>query len=135
MTDNTEIKQEKRRFARIPGKIPIEISSLTYPLPLEPDGAGIGKDIGGGGICFILPSEYKPGTICGLKMDLKGWRNYKKTFYIFQGKISEQPLSAIGEIVWCRAMAGRSGYEVGLKFLDIYEDDYQALMKYLEALD
>ena len=44
----------------------------------------------------------------------------------------EPPLTAIGEVVWLREDPSGDGYEVGIKFLNIYEDDYRALMKYLK---
>ena len=43
-----------------------------------------------------------------------------------------EPLTAIGEIVWCTPTTNGTGYEIGVKFVDIYEDDYKALTKYLE---
>ncbi len=47
------------------------------------------------------------------------------------------PLSVIAEVVWsttvpARSKYGGSEYEIGVKFLDIYEDDYKALLGYLE---
>ena len=130
-------EKEQRDFARIPNSIRIEISKIIYPLPQNPEAEGLGKNIGGGGVCFSSFSSYKPGTKLNLKMEIKGWQNYKKNFSMIFNGAAKAPLSVIAEVVWCTAVPDRSeyegaGYEIGVKFLDVYEDDYQALSGYLE---
>ncbi len=132
-----ETEKEQRNFARIPGSIRIEISRITYPLPEGPEAGGFGKNIGGGGVCFFSFSAYQPGTVLNLKMHIKGWQNYKKNFSIIFDIAPKAPLSVIAKVVWSTAVPDRSkyegsGYEIGVKFLDIYEDDYKALLGYLE---
>ena len=126
-------EKNKRNFVRISDRIQIEISRITYPLPERAEAKGLGKNIGGGGICFFSTSSYKPGALLNLKMHIKGWQNYKNFFSIIFDRTAKIPLSAIAEVVWCTNMLNKSGYEMGIKFLDIYEDDYQALLKYLET--
>ena len=142
-----EIEKKQRDFARIPGSIRIEISRITYPLPEGPEAGGLGKNIGGGGVCFSSFFSYQPGTVLNLKMHIKGWQNYKKNFSMIFDIAPKAPLSVIAEVVWSTAVPARfkyerseyerseyerSGYETGVKFLDIYEDDYKALLGYLE---
>ena len=126
----TEKKQ--RDFARIPNSIRIEISKIIYPLPQGPEAEGLGKNIGGGGVCFSSFSSYQPGTKLNLKMEIEGWQNYKKNFSITFNEVAKAPLSVIAEVVWCTIVPDGSEYEIGVKFLDVYEDDYQAFLRYLE---
>jgi len=130
-------EQEQRDFVRILKSIRIEISKIIYPLPEGTEAEGIGKNIGGGGVCFSSFSFYQPGTKLNLKMEIKGWKNYKKNFSMLFNRAAKVPLSVIAEVVWCTAVPAESKYEgaeyeIGVQFLDIYEDDYQAFLRYLE---
>lgn len=46
---------------------------------------------------------------------------------------SARPLTAIGEVAWTRELSDGMGYDIGIRFVNIYEDDYAALMKYIET--
>ncbi|MBL0731446.1 MAG: PilZ domain-containing protein, partial [Desulfosarcina sp.] len=124
-----EIEKEQRTFVRIPNSIRINIGKIIYPLPQSHEAEGIGKNISEGGVCFSSLSSYQPGTKLNLKMEIKGWKNYKKSFSMIFDGADKAPLSVIAEVVWCTTVpAGSkhkgSEYEIGVKFLDIYEDDY-----------
>ncbi|QTA89818.1 PilZ domain-containing protein [Desulfonema magnum] len=131
----SELKSDKdhREFPRISKEIPIEVSKISYPLPETPGKSYLSKNISIGGICFSLTIPYEPETVLSLKINIPGWESYKKPFSLFLDVSSDAPLTAIGEVVWCRKLSGGPGYEMGVRFVDIYKDDYQALMKYLEA--
>ena len=127
-----ETEKEQRDFAKIPNSTRIEISRIIYPLPQAPVAKGRGKNISGGGICFSSFSSYQPGSKLNLKMEIKGWQNYKKKFSMIFNGVTKTPLSVIAEVIWCTIVPDRSEYEIGVKFLDVYEDDYQAFLRYLK---
>ena len=129
--DTTE---EKRDYRRLPKEIPLEINTLTYPLPKEWGDHCRGKDISAGGICFVSSTPYHPGTVLSLKLNIQGWDVYKKPHAVIVDISRGSSLHVIGEVVWCRNTPGNSANEVGIKFLDIYEDDRRALIKYLNDL-
>lgn len=123
---------EKRNYPRIPREIAIQVSELTYPLPVEPGDDRIGKDIGGGGICFISPHPYDVGKTLCITMHIKGWEMFKKPHSLLLDISAGTPLNVIGLVVWSREQEHGGGYEIGIKFLDIYEDDHRALLNYIE---
>ncbi len=125
--------EDQREFPRISKEIPIEVSEISYPLPEEPGKSYLSKNISIGGICFSLTIPYEPETVLSLKIKIPGWQTYKKLFSLFSDVFSDTPLTAIGEVAWCRKLSGGPGYDMGVRFVDIYKDDYQALMKYLDA--
>ncbi len=125
--------EEKRKFPRIPKQAPVEMTRVTFPLPAGPDGMGVGRDIGGGGICFFFPERVAEETTLSLKIDLKGWASHKKPHSRVMDIAAEEPLTAIGKVAWCRRSQNDNGFDVGIEFVDIYEDDYKALLKYLEV--
>ena len=133
--NNLSINKEKRKFPRIPKEVSINIKKLTYPMQEGHGESGTGKNIGENGICFFTPTSYKPKTMLSLEIRLTGWQRHKKNVSsILDHSKAKAPLTAIGEVVWSKKVMGRSGYEVGIKFVDIYEDDLKALKKHLATI-
>ena len=125
--------KDRRNFPRISKETSIEVNELSYPLPREPGEDGVSKNIGAGGICFTTTASYNPGTLLSIKINLLGWQRYKNSFArTLDISSSREPLSGIGRVVWCQELEDEDGYDIGLEFVDIYEDDYKALMQYLE---
>ncbi len=131
-----EHQHERRNYPRISKEVKIEISEVSYPLAKDTGEYGFSKNIGAGGICFTLSTPFSPGTIVSAKIYLSRWQKYRRSFLqTLDVTTASEPLTAIGEIIWCSPMINGSGYEVGMKFLDIYEDDYKALTRYLEEVN
>lgn len=126
--------EEKRNYPRLPAEIPVEVNELSYPLPTEWGGSGTGKDISGGGIAFISNVRYTPETVLSMKVMIKGLQGYKKPHSVLLDVSDEPFLTVIGKVVWCRPAQTGSAYEMGVQFLDVYEDDHRALIKYLNDL-
>ncbi len=127
--------KENRKFSRIPKEVSINIKKLTYPLQGGPGESGIGKNMGENGICFSTPTSYEPKTMLSIEIKLTGWQHHKKNVSsILDHSKAKAPLTAIAEVVWSKKLIGKSGYEVGVKFVDIYEDDLKALKKHLDSM-
>ena len=130
--------QNQRNFPRLPKAVPVTISKLEYPFIAAEDQSGQLKNIAEGGICFTSVTGYEPGTRLSLKITLKGWRRHLKSVTAIlddtAATTATAPLTAIAEVTWISPLPNGNGYEIGVKFLDIYEDEYRALRKYLENL-
>lgn len=133
-----QTNQDKRDYPRLPKEVPVTIAKLEYPLSTEADESGTLKNIAKGGIGLTVANAYEPGIRLSLKINLKGWRRYVKSVASIiddsAGTVAVTPLTAIAEVVWTNPSPDGDGYEIGVKFLDIYEDEYNALKKYLENL-
>jgi len=133
--NNLTAEKEKRKFPRIPREVPIKIKKLAYPLQEDTGEDGIGKNIGENGICFFTSTSYEPKTMLGLEIKLTGWQHHKKSVSTMLDPLATTaPLTAIAEVIWSKKLSGSRGYEVGVKFADIYEDDYKALKKHLDSI-
>ncbi len=124
---------DKRKFPRISRNIDIEVSKLTFPFTDAVTKKEASVDIGGNGIRFITAESYEPKTIINLKINIIGWEGFKKPFSKLVDITSDAYLRAVGEVVWCNESTENDGYELGIKFTNIYEDDYKALMRYLKV--
>ena len=130
--------QDQRDFPRLPKEVPVMVARLEYPFPAEAGEPSTLKNIAKGGICLMTAGNYEIGTRLSLKINLKGWRRYLKSVTAIIEEPApitmSTPLTAIAEVMWTRALPEGEAYEIGVKFLDIYEDEYNALKKYLETL-
>ena len=127
-----QASEDKRAFPRIPKEVSVQIKNLAYPLPEESREEGACKNIAIGGIGFTVPTPYEPKSLLSLKIFLRGWRHHiKNVSSIVDPSAATAPLTAIAEVVWSKQQSDVRKYEVGAKFLDIYEDDYVAFKKHL----
>ena len=127
---NKKKSEDSRQFPRLPKEVKIEVNELTYPLPTEPGLIVQSKDISPVGVCFLSPTFYEKGTILTVNVHLPGWQRHKKNVSVLlDDEFLGKPLSVIAEVVWNKK--GKKGveHEVGIKFRDINDDDYQAIIK------
>ena len=122
--------EERRGFPRIPKEARVDIRELSYPMMQNDLKQGSGRDISPGGICIRIEGFMNKGTLVEMKLDLSGVHAFKKSS-MFVDKTAMAPLTVIGKVVWCKPGPDKGGFEAGIEFVDIYEDDRMALEKYL----
>jgi len=131
--NSTDNDSDRRSFPRIPKEVTIGVTKLEYPLPGGPGDKGTVRNIATHGICCKVPVSYETGTLLSLEIDLKGWQRHKRgVSSILNERATKEPLTAIGQVMWCSTLVDGAGFELGVRFTDIYEDDHAALMRYLE---
>ena len=124
--------EESRKFQRLSKEVEVELSELTYPLKKEATAVARIKDISPKGICISSATLFKPKTVVTATIHLAGWQRHKKNLsFMLDDAAIGKPLTVIAEVVWSKKEEQSAGYEIGVKFLDINEDDYQALKKFM----
>ena len=126
----------KRKYSRVAKKVRIEIKRIEYPLTNESAEEGITLDIAENGICFTAPSQYNVGTMLSLNITINGWHRHRKGLKtILSNELSEtDTLTVIAEVIWIKASTDSNGFDIGVKFINVYEDDMIALEKYFSEL-
>ena len=123
---------EKRQFQRIPETVTISVKKIAYPMTEDAAIEGIGKNISAGGVCFAVPQPYEPGDLLSLQVNLTGWQRHKNSYAaVIDDELAMAPLTAVVKVAWCQVKADTQSYDIGVTFENIYEDDFQALKKYL----
>jgi len=121
---------ERRQFRRIPLEAQVSFQEITFTKQPE-TGASVYKDVSGGGLLVHSTNSVPLGTLLKLEIRLPGWGRHQGHF----GPASEfdlRPLVAVGEVVRLESL-DEGGFELGVKFLNIYPDDLTALLKHLRA--
>ena len=89
------------------------------------------RDVSVGGLLVDSPKAYPLGTLLKLELKVPGWGRYQNHFGPTQDA-DARPLVALGMVVRVEQMDA-GDYELGIKFQNVYSDDLEALMKFLEA--
>ena len=94
-------------------------------------GSSVYHDVSGGGLLVHSAGQVALGSLLKLEVKLPGWGKHQAHF----GPAADhdlRPLVAVGEVVRVEALDA-GGYELGVKFLNVYPDDLNALHKFIAA--
>ena len=125
-----------RECTRIPKGVHIEIKKIEYPLSNDPGEKGTTRNIAKHGICFTAPTQYKTGETLSLSIKLTGWHRHRKGLTaVLNDELSKTDiLTVIAEVIWSKKSTSINGYDIGVKFINVYEDDMAALEEYFSKL-
>ena len=136
--ENADGRNERRKHKRFAKKISIQINDRSLGIFDKHENEGgarvsevvRGKDISEGGMCFLSPVPYAVRTVLGLIIRISDLDEVRRRLPMYLA-VSSIPIAAEGEVVRCEPSAYGAGYEVGIRFVDIFEDDYKILRKHL----
>jgi c-di-GMP-binding flagellar brake protein YcgR len=124
------MSSDRRNFRRIPMGATVGFQELTFAHTPEPATSVYG-DISAGGLLIASPKSLPLGTLLKLEMKVPGWGKHQGKF----GPAHDQdlrPLVAVGQVVRVETLDA-GDFELGVKFLNVYPDDQEALRKFIEA--
>ena len=124
------MSQERRQYRRIPLEASLSFQELSFHKGEAPATCSY-KDVSGGGLLVDSPRAYPLGTLLKLEIRVPGWGKHQDRF----GPAHDQdlrPLVAVGQVVRVETLE-EADYELGVKFLNVYPDDQEALRKFIEA--
>jgi c-di-GMP-binding flagellar brake protein YcgR len=124
------MSSERRQFKRIPIGATVAFQELSFQA--EPVASqSLYRDVSGGGLLLSSPREVPLGTLLKLELRVPGLSKHQ----VHIGPTVDsgpRPIVAVGEVVRLESMDSGQ-YELGIKFLNIYPDDWAALLKFIEA--
>lgn len=130
MTINKSITGQ-RKFERIPKKVNVTIDHLKD----QKKKITQTKNIAEQGVCICTESLYETGTILNLQIDLEGWQMYLRTVLSRTANDKDiHPLTATGEVIWTHEQSDGKGYELGIQFTEIDEQDLKEFQQYLHII-
>lgn len=123
--------QEKRQYRRIPLGATVNFQELTFQKEGEAAHT-VYKDVSVGGLLVECDKPLPLGTLLKLELKVPGWGRHQNRFGP-PGEGDLRPLVAVGEVVRLEKLEEDGGYELGVKFLNVYPDDLAALVKFIDA--
>ena len=121
---------DRRTYRRIPMGATVGFQELSFSTAPEP-ATSVYADISAGGLLLSSPKAIPLGTLLKLEIKVPGWGKHQGKF----GPAHEQdlrPLVAVGQVVRVETLE-EGDFELGVKFLNVYPDDQEALRKFIEA--
>jgi len=121
---------DRRNFRRIPMGATVGFQELTFSTIPEPATSVYG-DISAGGLLVSSARSFPLGTLLKLELRVPGWGKFQGRF----GPAHDQdlrPLVAVGQVVRIDTLDA-GDFELGVKFLNVYPDDQEALRKFIDA--
>jgi c-di-GMP-binding flagellar brake protein YcgR len=92
------------------------------------------KDVSGGGLLLHATHQCPLGTLLKLEIRVPGWGKHQKSSFEPSHELEQRPLTAVGQVVRIEALDDGE-YELGVKFLNVYPEDLQALMALVHSSD
>ena len=124
--------EEKRRYFRLSKEARVTCQEITYPLGQTPEFEVYMVDVSEGGVGFKdSPQAFEVGIPIQVALLLQGWHRHTSEFLKYDDTSVSRPLTAVGRVTRC-AQGGDGKYEVGVEFLDIWEDHWNAMRTLLE---
>lgn len=104
-----------------------------YRIPVrDEETMAVTKNISPEGILFESERDISPGTLLRLKLRMPGWERCKGNFLKNNWTSVGEPFVALGTVVRAVEHNDKAGYyDIGVKFVNLYEDDKIALQRYL----
>jgi c-di-GMP-binding flagellar brake protein YcgR len=121
---------ERRNYRRIPMGATVAFQELSFSTDPEPTTSVYG-DISAGGLLLASAKLIPLGTLLKLELRVPGWGKHQGRFGPAQDQ-DLRPLVAVGQVVRVENLE-EGDYELGVKFLNVYPDDQEALRKFVEA--
>ncbi len=122
---------ERRKFKRLPKSASLQVQVLAYKEQTTQD-VTLYKDLGGGGMLFESEVPYQKGTLLKIQAMVPGWGGYIRNFKRTEDN-EKHALVTVAEVVRVESMEEK-GFEVGVHFVNIYENDHRALIEYIESM-
>lgn len=120
-------ESEKRDHQRLRKPFEVEIREFSFPVQRQPTIQVHSADISGGGLLVHCSQRFAVGDKLQVTIYIPSLNKFHPGFFkVFESDIG-QSLTAVAEVVRIQEVVPLRDYALGLKFLDIYEDDWRAL--------
>ncbi len=125
---------ERRRYERLPKNFRVEVREFKFPLAQQRPHEVCCTDISSGGLRVECPDRFEQGDKVTVKIHIPSLNKYHPGFLKVFETDSGQYLQAIAEIMWVEERGDEPGYALGIRFLDVDQDDWRALSNLIQKL-
>lgn len=125
---------ERRQYDRLPKNFRVEVKEFKFPLVQQKTHEVSCSDISAGGLRVECSEHFEQGSKVTVKIFIPSLNKFHPGFLkVFESDVG-QYLQAIAEIMWVECRSDAPGYSLGIRFLDIDQDDWRALRNLIQKL-
>lgn len=131
LSTKSEVKN-RRQFVRIPAHCRLTAQKILFAAKADTETLGEARNIGAGGVMFIAKNDYHKDEMFKMTITIPRWKKHHPQFLrVYENDIDSQ-LTAVCQVTRTHKMPDGT-YEVGARFVNIYEDDRVGLQRFVEA--
>jgi c-di-GMP-binding flagellar brake protein YcgR len=125
--------QERRSYQRLQHPFRVQLIPFAFSQNRQPTLSTRCLNISAGGILLESDTCIEVGDKVQVRLFLPRLNKFHPSYFkVFESSV-DQNLLAVAEVVRCETNIPASSYHIGIKFLDVYEDDWQALYRMLQS--
>jgi len=125
--------REQRSFRRMPMEAEVAFQELSFEKESEAIQTKY-KNVSGGGLLIASKHECPLGTLIKLEIRVPGFVNYAVRASTPTQPYEQKALVAVGQVVRVESLENGE-FELGVKFLNVYPDDLNALLALINSSD
>lgn len=118
---------ERRQHTRLPKSYRLELAEFVFPLTDQPRISATCEDVSAGGLAVVAPRRFEVGDKVQVRLHMARLNKFHPGFFkVFESDV-DQSLQAVAEVVRVVERIPFARYYLGLRFTDVYDDDWRAL--------
>lgn len=119
--------KNRRKHDRVPKPYRLELTEFVFPLNQQPKIAATCEDVSAGGLAVITQRKFAVGDKVQVRLFMARLNKFHPGFFkVFESDV-DQSLQAVAEVVRVDERIPFTSYRIGLRFTDVYDDDWRAL--------
>lgn len=123
--------EDKRKDSRLGKHFRVEAREFRFPLAKQPSFEVRCADISAGGLLLECRRKFKEGDKLQLKIFIPSLNKYHPGFFKVFESDAGQYLQVIAEVARVDEILPLTSYHLGIRFLDIDHDDWNALRNFI----
>lgn len=123
--------RDRRSHRRLMRDAQVSCQEVTYPLGLAPEIAVRMVDLSEGGVRLLCGTPFAVEVLLQMAVKIEGWQRHTASFSRYDDEGGSRPLTALGKVVRS-APADGGEFEIGVQFVDIWDDHWRAVRLFLE---
>ncbi len=124
--------KNRRQFVRIPAHCRLTAQKILFAAKADTETLGEARNIGAGGLMFVAKCDYRKDDMFKMTITIPRWKKHHPQFLRVYENDVDSELTAVCQVTRSTRLPDGT-YEIGAKFINIYEDDRIGLQRFIEA--
>jgi len=124
---------DRRQYHRWSKEMRVELSELSFSDQRQRMISTRCLNVSAGGLLLESPQFFQTGDKVRVKLFVPRLNRYHPSYFKVFESSTDQNLMAVAEVVRVEERVPFQKYRIGIQFLDVYEDDWQALFRMIQS--